>query len=226
MQLYVIIVAGGSGTRMKVNVPKQFLILGDKPVLMHTIERFHEYNRDVKCILVLPADHIEHWEELCNKYNFELQHTVVEGGKERFFSVMNGLSQIPENEEALVAVHDGVRPLVKKETIRSCVNKAKISGCAIPVLSPKDSIRMVDGSKSSIVNRDKIRLIQTPQIFQNAGLQKAYKAKFQDSFTDDASVYEYSGGKVNLVEGNEENIKITTPFDLKIAELFLSSIKE
>lgn len=222
MQLHVIIVAGGSGSRMKADVPKQFLILKGKPVLMHTIERFFEYKPEVHCIVVLPQEHIERWSELCNEHSFSLPHQVIAGGKERFFSVLNGLSAVHDSAEALVAVHDGVRPLVSVETIRSCVNKAKISGCAIPVCASKDSVRMVEGHKSEIVDRNKIRLVQTPQIFLCNQLKKAYSTRFQDAFTDDASVYEYSGGKVHLVEGNEENIKITTPTDLKIAEMFLA----
>lgn len=219
MKSYAIIVAGGSGTRMNSAVPKQFLLLKGSPVLFHTLKRFYEYDSSINTILVLPEKHIAYWEKLCKKHKFSLPHQTVAGGKERFFSVRNALERITEN--AIIAIHDGVRPLVSIETIKTCFITAKKKGNAIPVIPIAESIRQKTKQGNKAVNRNEFCIVQTPQCFRSALLKKAYRQKFSSRFTDDASVVEKCGYKVNLVDGNRENIKITSPADLKIAETLL-----
>lgn len=219
-QKTAIIVAGGKGERMNTQAPKQFLEIAGKPVLMHTIERFYSYSDEIRLILVLPENQIIFWNELCHKYNFQIPHQIVEGGRTRFFSVKNALENI-ENE-GLIAIHDGVRPLVDIKTIENCFIEAQKSGAAIPVVDLVDSIRKKTESGSIAVNRKEYKLIQTPQIFRAEIILGSYKQSFNELFTDDASVVEAAGYPVKLVEGNRENIKITTPFDLKLAEVLLS----
>jgi 2-C-methyl-D-erythritol 4-phosphate cytidylyltransferase len=222
MDLYVVIVAGGSGKRMGVDTPKQFLELAGKPVLMHTIERFRKFNDSIEIIAVLPENQLRYWNELQKKYSFDVPHTLVKGGSKRFNSVKHGLEFV--NSPGLVAIHDGVRPLVTLETIRRCFDTASKLGNAIPVISPDDSLRFDDGNSNSPIDRMKVKKIQTPQVFDVALIKKAYKQDFDPAFTDDATVLEKTGARINLVEGNRENIKITNPEDLFIAQTLLSFI--
>lgn len=217
---YIIIVAGGKGLRMGGDIPKQFLPIKGKPVLMRTIERFHECSPQLRVILVLPREQQDYWHTLCRDHSFGIDHTVVDGGDTRFGSCRNGLAAIPDDEEGVVGIHDGVRPFVSADTVERCFARARQCGAAIPVLPVTDSLRRVsgDGKSSHGVNRSEYRAVQTPQAFSIQVLKKAYRQPYQDSFTDDASVVEDMGVKVDMVEGNRENIKLTTPFDLKIAE--------
>lgn len=220
MKEYVIIVAGGKGLRIGGDIPKQFLPIGGKPVLMRTIEAFFSYNPAITCILVLPIDQQDYWKHLCEQYGFDLPHIVTEGGDTRFHSVKNGLKEI--NEEGLVAVHDGVRPFVSQSVITACYEMACLKGAAIPVIKPIDTLRHIKvGDLSETVDREEYRMVQTPQVFTTRLLRHAYEQEYKPFFTDDASVVEASGNPVFLVDGNRENIKITTPFDLKIAEALL-----
>jgi len=222
MNLYAIIVAAGTGKRMGTDVPKQFLELAGKPVLMHTIERFWSFDESIKIITVLPGNQLNYWRDLQIKYSFDIPHTVETGGNFRFFSVRNGLKHV--DIPGLVAIHDGVRPLVSIGTIKRCFEAAEKYGSAIPVISPADSLRIVTGKGSISVDRHNIRQTQTPQVF-NAGLiKKAYLEKYDPAFTYDATVLEKTGKKIHLVEGNRENIKITNPEDLLISEALLKSI--
>lgn len=221
MKKHTIIVAGGSGQRMNSEVPKQFLLLNNLPILMHTINRFYDFDKENNIILVLPESQINYWKDLCTKHNFIINHTIAIGGETRFHSVKSGLAIIPSNEESLVAVHDGVRPFVKISVIQNCFETASKTGNAIPVIACNDSVRVTSLTGSKIINRDAIKLVQTPQVFKNTILQRAYQTAFSVEFTDDASVVEKLGEQIHLVDGNEENIKITRPLDLKIAEKVL-----
>lgn len=222
MTKYAIIVAGGKGTRMKSGVPKQFLLLNGKPVLFHTLECFHHFDPLLKIILVLPRKHFSQWKKLCARYNFFLPHSIVAGGRERFFSIKNGLNLI--EEKSIVAIHDGVRPLVSKKTIKSCFDTASRKGNAVPVISVTESLRQKKKKGSIRVNRDDFFIVQTPQCFDSEILKKAYGHKYSKEFTDDASVVEKYGKKIFLTEGNLENIKITSPADLKVAEFLEASV--
>jgi 2-C-methyl-D-erythritol 4-phosphate cytidylyltransferase len=222
MQLYVVIVAGGSGKRMGAEMPKQFLELVGKPVLMHTIERFKLYNEAIEIITVLPENQLRYWYELQKKYSFTVPQTLVKGGSTRFYSVRNGLKFV--NVPGLVAIHDGVRPFVSIDTIKRCFETAEKLGNAIPVISPSDSLRMLTDQGSVPVDRRQMRLIQTPQVFSSSLIKEAYKQSYRPEFTDDATVLEINGGKINLVEGNRENIKITNPEDLLISKALFPGI--
>jgi 2-C-methyl-D-erythritol 4-phosphate cytidylyltransferase len=202
---------------MRSGVPKQFLELCGKPVLMRTIETFVAADPAVQVILVLPGMHIATWTELCGRYRFTVPHDVVEGGDSRFLSVKNGLAAV--KEDGVVAVHDGVRPLVDSRVIVNCFETAEKSGTAVPVLPLADSVRRIEGNNNYAADRSRLRLVQTPQVFQSPILKTAYRQASDPRFTDDATVVETLGIQINLVEGNPENIKITTPFDLKMAEL-------
>lgn len=215
----VLVVAGGKGERMNAGIPKQFLEIHGKPILMHTLEVFRHYDASIQLILVLPAIQLNFWYELCKKHNFTLSHQIVAGGLTRFDSVKNGLETV--KVPALVAVHDGVRPLVSVETIARCFDEAEKHSAAIPVISLVDSIRLLTEDGSQSVDRTVYKLVQTPQVFDAELLKKAYKQGFSPFFTDDASVVEAMGANVQLVEGNRENIKITTMFDLEMAEILL-----
>ncbi len=218
---FAIIVAGGSGRRMGSDIPKQFLILAGKPLLMHTVEKFHSYDSSMKIIIVLPPGQTGYWNDLLEKYSFKVPHTVTEGGSNRFLSVRNGLGLV--SEESVVAIHDGVRPFVTIETIKRCFEVAQNMGNAIPVISPADSLRMVTDAGSIPVNREHIKQVQTPQVFRSSLIKKAYCQDYNESFTDDATVLEQAGGIINLVDGNRENIKITTPEDLLTGETLLKA---
>lgn len=215
-----IVVAGGKGLRMHSDIPKQFIELQGKPALMRTLEVFHQYNSSIQLILVLPSIQINFWKELCAKYSFNISHQIVAGGKTRYDSVKNGLVAI--QSPALVAVHDGVRPFVSIQTITRCFNEAEKHGSAIPVMDLEESIRQITENGSQSVDRKAYRLVQTPQVFKSEILKKAYEQDYSSLFTDDASVVEAMGEKIKLVDGNRENIKITTSFDLKIAETILN----
>ncbi|MFV0313187.1 MAG: 2-C-methyl-D-erythritol 4-phosphate cytidylyltransferase [Dysgonomonas sp.] len=215
----VIIVAGGKGLRMGSDLPKQFIPIAGKPVLMRTIEAFHSYDNSVNIVLVLPYSHHVYWKELCANYHFGIPHTIAMGGETRFHSVKNGLGLI---NGGIVAIQDGVRPFASKEMIARCFDAAKRYHAVIPVIDSTDSLReMIDGTKSRIIDRSGIRLVQTPQVFHTDILKKAYETEFKDTFTDDASVVEAMGIDVHLVKGEVTNIKITTPLDLKIGELIV-----
>lgn len=211
--------AGGQGKRMNSETPKQFLVIAGKPLLMHTIEKFYNFSSKIKIILVLPESHFEFWKSLCKKYDFSIPHVLVKGGKTRFHSVKSGLEKI-ENE-CIVAIHDGVRPLVSHNTISNAFTLAGKKGNAIPVVGINESMRKVKHKKSSPVNRDKFRIVQTPQCFNSKLIKDAYSQDYKIEFTDDATVVEALEIKINLTEGNAENIKITRPVDLKIAKAFL-----
>jgi 2-C-methyl-D-erythritol 4-phosphate cytidylyltransferase len=216
MKKYVVIVAGGKGLRMGGDVPKQFLPIKGKPILMRTIERFVEYDETIEVRLVLPEAHFEYWGELCREYGFTTPHQLVKGGESRYHSVRNGLYSISE-AESLVAVHDGVRPFVSVETIATTFKEAEERGAVVPVIDSVDSLRRMEGCQSVAVDRSLYKLVQTPQTFRYDILKRAYDLPYREIFTDDASVVEASGVEVKLVEGNRENIKITTNYDLKIA---------
>ena len=219
MKKFVIIVAGGSGSRMGTEIPKQFLELNGKPVLMHTIRIFHEFDPASEIILVLPPNQQQFWKALCLKYSFDLAHQVVSGGPTRFHSVKNGLAKI--DESGIVFIHDGVRPLVSAETLKRCLETAREKGNAIPVLPVHESLRKSEGETTVSVDRSLYFSVQTPQTFRTEQILEAFKQDFDPAFTDDASVAEKAGFSIQLVEGNRENIKITTPTDLIIAEAFL-----
>ncbi|MDP3433373.1 MAG: 2-C-methyl-D-erythritol 4-phosphate cytidylyltransferase [Bacteroidota bacterium] len=219
MKKFVIIVAGGSGSRMGSEIPKQFLELCGKPVLMHTIQVLFDFDPESELILALPADQLGVWAELCLKHSFSLPHQIVSGGETRFHSVQNGLKLI--QEEGIVFIHDGVRPLVSLETLERCNHMAQKNGNAIPVLSINESLRKQKGLQSVSVDRTLYLSVQTPQTFRSDQILKAYEQDFDTSFTDDASVAEKAGFPIFMVDGNRENIKITNPTDLIVAEVFL-----
>lgn len=221
MKNTVIIVAGGSGKRMKTSFPKQFLILNKLPILVHTINAFVNFDKKINIILVLPEGHIKLWENMCVKYHFKIPHKIIIGGTERFYSVKNALDSI--EEETIVAIHDGVRPLVSEETIKNTFEMAKKEGNAVPFTDMVESIRFIDGQNNKAVERNLYKAIQTPQVFNSKMIKEAYNQDFSDTFTDDASVLEALGEKIFLTIGNIDNIKITTPKDLKFAEVILQS---
>ena len=214
MQKVALIVAGGKGARMNADIPKQFLLLNGAPILMHTLKQFTHFE---KIVLVLPPSQFEYWHELCKRYNFKQKHILVAGGATRFHSVKNGLDRIADN--TTVAIHDGVRPLISTALIDSLVAETKSGIGIIPIVPVKDSIRKVEGENSVHVDRSNLFKVQTPQCFLSADIQKAYTQDFSDTFTDDASVFEGNGGKINTLLGEEKNLKITTQEDLKIAEV-------
>lgn len=219
---YAIIVAGGSGSRMQQDMPKQFIEVADKPILMHTIEQFYKYDQEVRLVVVLPEQQVEVWRGLCSKYKFTIFHLVVAGGATRFGSVKNGLAMV--QGDALVAVHDGVRPFTSTETIKATYQAAAENGAAIVAVSPKDSIRELTEDGSKAVPRANYKLVQTPQCFKADLLRRAYEQPEAPHFTDDASVVEQLGIRVELVEGSYRNIKITTSEDLILAEAFACEI--
>jgi 2-C-methyl-D-erythritol 4-phosphate cytidylyltransferase len=218
MQNSVIVVAGGVGKRMGSDVPKQFHLLNGKPVIFHSIQPFLDFDPAIKLIIVLPKEHLSTWQTMCSEYLFHVEHCMVEGGETRYHSVKNGLKAV--GDTGLVAVHDSVRPNINSEWVRSCFIEAEKSGNAIPCISVTESLREIDNEENKPVDRNKIRIIQTPQVFQTSILKQAYSIPHRDSFTDDASVIEAAGHKINLVYGLKENIKITHPADLHWSEWF------
>lgn len=217
---YIIIVAGGKGLRMGGDIPKQFLPIGGKPVLMRTMERFREYSPTLQIILVLPKAQQDYWRQLCNEYHFNESYELADGGETRFHSVQHGLALIPDDAEGVVGVHDGVRPFVAVDVIRRCYETARTAKAVIPVVPVVETLRHIE--KGNVYRAD-YRLVQTPQTFDIQLLKAANRQPYQETFTDDASVVEAYGQEVSMVEGNRENIKITTPFDMTIAEALLSS---
>ena len=227
MDKYVLIVAGGKGLRMGGDLPKQFIPMRGKPLLMHTLEAFHRWDASARIILVLPEDHQPYWNMLCKEIGCKVPHAIVKGGDTRFFSVKNGLDWLlaerrRQGEEdsglSLVAVHDGVRPFVSPEVVEACFDKAAVTGAVIPVVPMIDSLRETDEKGSHPVDRSRYMAVQTPQVFLLELLTKAYEQPYSSLFTDDASVVEAMGHAIDTVPGDRENIKITTPFDLLIAE--------
>ena len=230
MSDYAIIVAGGKGLRMGGEVPKQFLPVKNMPVLMRTLMRFHEYDKTLNIILVLPKDQQDYWQSLCRQYAFSVPYQLADGGPTRFHSVQNGLALVPDDADGVVGVHDGVRPFVSVEVIGRCYELARSRGAVVPVVPVVETVRQLEpsaekGEEVSISShtgpRDHYRLVQTPQTFSIQLLKAAFHQPYCDAFTDDASVVEAYGHGIALVEGNRENIKITTPFDLAIAEALL-----
>lgn len=237
MKKYALIVAGGKGLRMGGEVPKQFICLEGKPILMWTLEAFHRYDHDLQLIVVLPHDQRSYWEALCREHHFTLPHRIADGGDTRFHSVSNGLAlalepSAPMNqpspmeaEESLIAVHDGVRPFVSQEVLDRCFRAAEEHEAVIPVIPVIDTLRHITQQEESVtVSRSEYRLVQTPQVFQGRLLHRAYSQPYREEFTDDASVVESLGVPVTLVEGNRENIKLTTPFDLTIGSALLRHV--
>jgi len=222
MKTYAIIVAGGSGKRMGANIPKQFLLLKNKPVLLHTLERIASFSDNLEIVLALPKSHIDYWKSLSRKYDCRVKHTIVEGGETRFHSVQNALKKV--KKESIVAIHDGVRPLISAGAWDRCVLSAKKHGAVIPVLEFNDSVRLVEGDDSKAVDRSKYRLVQTPQTFQSEIILKAYQQEYDNRFTDDASVVEKNGRTIYLERGNRENIKITRQLDLTLAEVLIDKL--
>jgi len=220
MDTYVIILAGGIGTRMETAIPKQFIPIAGKPVIMHTIQRFRDFDPKMEIVLALPDAHISLWKDLCNEFNFGVEHQIVRGGSERFFSVKNALDRVPD--EAIVLIHDGVRPLVSDKTIDRVRERVIEKGNAIPYIASPDSLRILLGDSSSAVDRSKFVRIQTPQGFRAKNIKEAYKKDFQKTFTDDASVLEANGENIELVLGNNRNIKITQPIDLVLVESLMA----
>lgn len=218
---YIIIVAGGKGLRMGSDIPKQFLPIGGKPVLMRTLERFRQYSPSLQIILVLPKAQQDYWQKLCKEYAFDIDYQLADGGETRFHSVQNGLAKIPDNAQGVVGVHDGVRPFPSIDVIRNCYETAREKKAVIPVIPVVETVRHLKGDTSVTVPRNDYRLVQTPQTFDIQLLKAANRQPYNDNFTDDASVVESYGHAITLVEGNRENIKITTPYDLKIAEVLI-----
>jgi 2-C-methyl-D-erythritol 4-phosphate cytidylyltransferase len=217
----VIIVAGGRGKRMGNNIPKQFMELHGTPVILLTMQRFYDYDNKIKIILALPADETGTWEAIKSRTADVPSHITVEGGRERFFSVKNALAHVGKGET--VAVHDGVRPFVSIETVSRCFDRAEQCGAAIPVIALTESIRLLESEEKSIsVCRDRYRIVQTPQVFNSEILVRAYGQPYSNDFTDDASVVEKAGYPVSLVEGNVENIKLTSPVDMEIAKILIT----
>ena len=226
---------------MKSAVPKQFLLLGGRPLLMHTIERFNTFDSTAEIIVVLPESHHALWEKLCAEHLFSVSHRVVAGGEERFHSVKAGLDCVAANatgiagakmankapgaDDVLIAIHDGVRPLVSHDTIWRCFADAEEFGNAVPFIEPADSVRILSGDVSRPVPRNEVRLIQTPQVFRGSVIIKAYDRIYEPSFTDDATVAEADGVTIHLTHGNRENIKITTPEDLAVAEILTGMLR-
>jgi 2-C-methyl-D-erythritol 4-phosphate cytidylyltransferase len=219
MKYYAIVVAGGSGSRMNTAVAKQFLLLNGKPVLMHTLEKFNACVLNPEIILVLNIHQHQYWEDLCEQYNFTVAHRLVKGGVQRFHSVHNGLKTIKGN--GIVAVHDAVRPLVSDNLILQSYQTAERSGTAVAAVQPTDSVRMIKGEQTQALKREELFLIQTPQTFEVNALKKAYGADYRNDFTDDASVAEHAGQRIVIIPGSSENIKITFPQDLELAELLI-----
>ena len=223
MKRYLIVVAGGKGTRMGGEMPKQFQLLAGKPLVMVTLEHLHAIDPIMQLILVLPAQHMELWKQLCKEYSFAVPLQLTAGGTTRFHSVQNGLALVDDIDDALVGVHDGVRPFVSQAVYDNTYREALISGAAIPMIDIHDSLRHIIGCNgaSEVVPRDRYRLVQTPQVFKLSILRRAYEQRFVESFTDDASVVEALGHNVVGVDGNRENIKLTTPYDMMIAKTIM-----
>ncbi len=216
----MIVVAGGSGTRMGADLPKQFIELNGKPILMHTVKNLHESDAELELVLVLPKDQQDNWRKLCAKHGFDVSHVIADGGDTRFQSVRNGLEKA--SKVGLIGVHDGVRPFVSAELVNRCFDAASAHGAAVPVTPVVQSLRKLKGELSEAVSREDYRQVQTPQCFRSDVLIDAYDSADRTDYSDDASVVEASGKRITLVDGDEVNIKITTPFDLKLAKLIIA----
>lgn len=223
MKYYAIIVAGGSGSRMQSDIPKQFMLLNGKPLMMHTIEAFYHSDIQPEIILVLSNTYYDYWDELCRKYTFTIPHKLVNSGAERFYSVKNGIESI--SDEGIISIHDAVRPLVSNDLICKTYREAEETGCSVAAIKSKDSIRQKQGNTTVSLNRDEVFLVQTPQVFNSLILNRAYQQDYNHEFTDDASVVERSGIPIKLTEGEIKNIKITFPEDMQLAEYFLNILK-
>lgn len=224
MKKIAIIVAGGTGQRMNMSIPKQFLLLQNKPILLHTLAAFKSAIPEIELILVLPENQFDYWAELSTQYpeiSKQTPHKLISGGETRFHSSLNGIQAIEEQEDCLVAIHDGVRPLIDRNTILNAFKEASIHGNAVVAIPSKDSIRLWNEQENAFlaVNRADIRVIQTPQVFKLSSLTNAFSKGYSPHFTDDASVVEHAGEKIHLVDGTYSNIKITTPEDLALAEI-------
>jgi len=219
MDKYVLILAGGMGQRMNMDIPKQFIPVLGKPVLMHTINKFREYDPKLQIVVIIPKEHIPLWKDLCTEFAFNIEHQIVTGGKQRFYSVKNGLSRVPD--DALVLIHDGVRPLVSTETIDRVAQMAEEKGNAIPYIDIVHSVRKVANGKNKAIDRSKLKIIQTPQGFHSTLIKQAYAKRYRKSFTDDASVLEALGYEINLVKGNNKNMKITNSTDIHLVECLM-----
>jgi 2-C-methyl-D-erythritol 4-phosphate cytidylyltransferase len=216
----LVLVAGGSGLRMGSELAKQFIPIANKPILQHTIDRFLSWNKDISLVVVLPETQIEYWYSITASKD-ELPYKVCSGGSTRFESVKNGLKELADLD--YVMIHDGVRPFVSEATIERCIAALESYAAVVPVIAVNESVRMIEGALSKALDRDLIRLVQTPQCFHFDELTEAYNTAFNSSFTDDASVFEHAGNSIHLVEGNQENIKITRPEDLQLANLILQA---
>lgn len=221
MDISVIITAGGTGKRMGGAIPKQFMEVAGKPILCHTIELFYQFNKDAQILVTLPESWLDYWEELINTYQFDVPHQVVAGGQERFHSIKNALHYC---HEQIVLVHDGVRPLVSKETLKRCIDALEVHNAVIPVVPVKESLRRTNGSKTEAVIRSEYTIVQTPQCFEKSVLEQAYAQEYHHGITDDASLVEQYGERIHTVDGNDENIKITTPMDIFLAEALLKEV--
>ena len=218
---FTIITAGGVGKRMNSDIPKQFIRINKIPVLFYTIDIFAKSVPDSQILITLPKDFISAWSDLLIEFNFQTKHRIIEGGQTRFDSVKNALSCLPDS--GLVAIHDGVRPFVSKETILKCFQKAKELGNAVPVMDISDSIRKIENGANILVNRDMYKRVCTPQVFDVKLIKTAYNTTYREEFTDCSGILETLGYKINLVESNPENIKITKPVDLIFGEAFINS---
>lgn len=224
MNKYALIVAGGVGKRMNSDTPKQFMLLAGKPLLFHSLKVFSDSFNNIKIIVALPSEHFKIWKILCSEYNINIKHTLAKGGETRFQSVKNALSLIDLTKEGIIAIHDAARPLVSKKLIKALFKIAEEYGNAIPSIAPTDSLREIAGYRNQAGNRDNYRLIQTPQCFNSKLLKSAYAQDYKPEFTDDATVVESAGENIKLIEGDRNNIKITTPADLAIAEALYKHI--
>jgi len=220
MNKTAIIVAGGIGTRMESDIPKQFMLLAGCPLIMHCINAFYVYDKGIQLIIVLPENEFQSWKKLCTQYNFNLKHKLVAGGKTRFDSVKNGLSQA--DSSGLVAIHDGARPLIKQDLIKRSFESAEKHGNSVPVVTPTDSMRIIEQDTNRSVNRNNFKIVQTPQVFYSETIKKAFRQEYSENFTDEANVAESFGEIIRLIEGDPENIKITRPSDISYAEILLA----
>lgn len=221
MKKYAVLVAGGSGSRMKSDVPKQFMLLKNKPLLVYTIESFLKADAEVNIILVLPEQHLQTGKEIISKFFLKNNIIITSGGATRFHSVKNGLMQI--QEDGIVFVHDAVRSMVSIDLIKRSLHEVLVKKAIIPAITSKDSVRIIEGEKNKSISRDTVMLVQTPQTFYSADLKKAFEVEYNASFTDEASVMEASGHQIYIIAGDENNIKITHPIDLIIAEKILDN---
>ncbi len=222
MKKYAVLVAGGNGSRMKSDVPKQFMLLKNKPLLVYTIESFLQADVEINIILVLPEHHLETGKEIVSQFFNGKEIIITSGGATRFHSVKNGLMQIQE-DDSIVLVHDAVRSMVSVDLIQRSLNEVIDKKAIIPAISSKDSVRLLDGEKNKSISRESVMLVQTPQTFYSVDLKKAFEVEFNDSFTDEASVMEAAGHQIYIIAGDENNIKITHPIDLIIAEKILDN---